>query len=106
MTGKRKLYNREFKVNAVRLVLEGGQTMKEVATGLGINYYTLAEWKKQYETKGGFAFPGSGKIVYATEVERENAELKKRLRRVEMERDILKKGTVVLSSWQLSPCNP
>jgi len=95
MTGKRKLYGRDFKVNAVRLVLEGGQTMKEVAADLGVNYYTLAEWKNQYEKKGGFAFPGSGKIVYATEVERENAELKKRLRRVEMERDILKKAMAI-----------
>ena len=95
MTGKRKLYAREFKVNAVRLILEGGQTIKEVAADLGVNYYTLAEWKKQYETKGGFAFPGSGKIVYATEVERENAELKKRLRRVEMERNILKKAMAI-----------
>lgn len=95
MREKRKLYDREFKVNAVRLVLEGDKTMKEVAADLGVNYYTLAEWKKQFETKGGFAFPGSGKVVYATEVERENAELKKRLRRVEMERDILKKAMAI-----------
>ena len=95
MTGKRKVYDREFKVNAVRLVQSGGQTMKEIAQDLGVSYYTLAEWKKQYETKGGFAFPGSGKVVYATEVERENAGLKKRLRRVEMERDILKKAMAI-----------
>jgi len=95
MTGKRKVYDREFKINAVKLVFQDERTMKEVATDLGVNYYTLAEWKKQFEAKGGFAFPGSGKVVYATEIERENAELKKRLRRVEMERDILKKAMAI-----------
>ncbi len=43
MTGKRKIYDREFKINAVRLILTGERTMKEVAADLGVNYYTLAE---------------------------------------------------------------
>ena len=95
MTGKRKLYDREFKVNAVRLVLEGGKTMKEVAADLGVNYYTLAEWKSQYEKKGDSAFAGHGRAVYDSESEKEISELKKMLRRVEMERDILKKAMAI-----------
>ena len=95
MTGKRKFHSREFKINAVKMIISGDRSMKEVAADLGVNYYTLAEWKSQYEKKGDSAFPGSGKIVYATEIERENSELKKKLRRVEMERDILKKAMAI-----------
>ena len=95
MTGKRKFHSREFKINAVRLVIDGGQTMKEVAADLGVNYYTLYEWKSQYEKKGNLAFPGHGKVVFASKLEKENAELKKKLRRAEMERDLLKKAMVI-----------
>jgi transposase-like protein len=43
MRAKRKVYDREFKLNAIRMAQESGQTMKEVAADLGVNYYTLAE---------------------------------------------------------------
>ena len=95
MTGKRKVYDREFKINAVKLIFQDGRTMKEVAADLGVNYYTLAEWKSQYEKKGERAFSGHGRAVYDSESEKEIAELRKRLRRVEMERDILKKAMAI-----------
>jgi len=95
MRETRKVYDREFKINAVRMVQAGERTMKEIAADLGVNYYTLAEWKKQYETKGEHAFPGLGKVVFATEAEREISELKKALRRAEMERDLLKKAMAI-----------
>lgn len=95
MTSKRKVYDREFKINAVKLVFQDERTMKEVAADLGVNYYTLAEWKSQYEKKGERAFAGHGRLVYDSESEKEIAELRKRLRRVEMERDILKKAMAI-----------
>lgn len=95
MTQKRKGYDKDFKVNAVKLVLQGGNTMKEVARDLGVNYYSLAKWKEQYEKKGGHAFLGNGRAVYATEAEKEIAELKKKLRHAEMERDLLKKAMAI-----------
>ena len=95
MTEKRKVYGREFKINAVKLVFQDERTMKEVAADLGVNYYTLAEWKSQYEKKGDRAFAGHGRAVYDTESEKEIAELRKMLRRVEMERDILKKAMAI-----------
>jgi transposase len=95
MKERRKVYDREFKINAVRMVQSGERTMKEIAADLDVNYYTLAEWKKQYETKGEYAFPGLGKVVFATEAEREIAKLKKALRRAEMERDLLKKAMAI-----------
>ncbi len=95
MSGRRKSYDREFKMSTVRLILRGEKSMKEVAEDMGLNYYMLAEWKKEYEQKGEEAFPGNGKNVYSTEAEREIAELKKQLRQAEMERDILKKAMAI-----------
>jgi transposase-like protein len=51
--------------------------------------------KSQYEKKGDSAFAGHGRAVYDSESEKEISELKKRLRRVEMERDILKKAMAI-----------
>jgi len=95
MRGKRKSYDREFKLNAVKLVLRGEKSMKEISEDLGLNYYMLAEWRKEYEKKGEESFPGNGKSVYLSEAEKEIAELKKQLRQAEMERDILKKAMAI-----------
>lgn len=95
MSEQRKMYESEFKLNAVRLLQRGKQSIKELAEELGINYYTLAEWKRDYDKYGEQAFPGHGHSVYGTDAEKEIAELKKQLRRVEMERDILKKAMAI-----------
>lgn len=76
-----KKYDEEFKREAVRKVLDG-QSVASVARELGISTAQLHTWKKQ-------------KIEVASDVERENLELKRRLREVEMERDILKKAALI-----------
>lgn len=76
-----KKYDEEFKREAVRKVLDG-QSVASVARELGISTAQLHAWKKQ-------------KLEVATDVEREMIELKRRLREVEMERDILKKAALI-----------
>lgn len=95
MSKSRRVYDREFKLNAVRLIQSEEATVKEIAEDLGVNYYTLYEWKRDYEKKGELSFPGNGKKVYASESEKEILELKKKVRRLEMERDILKKAMTI-----------
>ena len=68
-------------VKAVRKVLDG-QSVASVARELGVSTAQLHHWKKQ-------------KMEVATDVERENLELKRKLREVEMERDILKKAALI-----------
>ncbi|ADD68631.1 hypothetical protein Dacet_1867 [Denitrovibrio acetiphilus DSM 12809] len=41
MSKSRKVYDREFKLNAVRLIQAEEATIKEIAEDLGINYYTF-----------------------------------------------------------------
>ena len=48
MTKKiRNIYNQEFKASAVKLVLEGKQTVPEAAKSLGIGESTLYKWVEQ-----------------------------------------------------------
>jgi len=74
-------YEDEFKREAVRKILDG-QSVASVARELGVSTAQLHAWKKR-------------KLEVATDVEREMIELKRRLREVEMERDILKKAALI-----------
>lgn len=55
---RRRKYDREFKVQAVKLLLESGKTTEEVADDLGIYWGNLARWKREYRRDAEEAFPG------------------------------------------------
>ena len=74
-------YDDEFKQNAVKKILDG-QSVASLARELGVGENLLHKWKKM-------------RINTSSDVEKENLELKKKLREVEMERDILKKAKLV-----------
>ena len=61
----RRKFSREFKIEAVRLVTEGGQTIAETARELGINTNLLGRWKQQLTENGEQAFPGKGRMINA-----------------------------------------
>ena len=88
--GKKKRFDREFKVSAVKMVTEGGHKAAAVARSLGIDPGRLYLWKKQFGDNGDKAFPGKGNLS-------EMAALRRKLREVEMERDILKKAVGIFS---------
>jgi transposase len=89
MGTSRRKHTREFKVEAVRQVLEKGRSVAEVADGLGINRNMLTRWKAEIEAEGAEAFRGHGKLTAADE---ELRELRRKLATAEEERDILKKA--------------
>ena len=88
--GKKKRFDREFKISAVKMVTEGGHKAAEVARSLGIDAGRLYLWKKQFGDNGDKAFVGKGHLG-------EMAALRRKLREVEMERDILKKAVGIFS---------
>lgn len=92
--GERRKFSREFKAEAVKLVKESGASIVEVSRDLGIRPDMLRRWKRQVEQDGGAAFPGSGRLV---EHDEEMRRLQRQLRRVMMERDILKKALGIVS---------
>lgn len=93
MTNQRK-YDREFKLNAVKLYREGGRGLVKVATDLGIPMTTLATWIKEFKENGEESFPGSGSLKPCNE---EVFRLRKELADVKQERDILKKAVAIFS---------
>lgn len=88
--GKKKRFDKEFKLSAVKMVTEGGHRASEVARGLGIHSNMLYSWKRKYADNGDKAFVGKGHLG-------ELAVLRRKLREVEMERDILKKAVGIFS---------
>ena len=87
----RKKYPKEFKLDAISLVLDQNYTRTEAARSLGINANMLGRWVKEQQADDGQAFRGNGKL---TPDQEEIRKLKTRVKRLEMEKDILKKATV------------
>ncbi len=86
-----KRYPEEFKIEAVRQVVERGHSVAEVASRLGMTTHSLYAWKMKYG-------PDSAEHQEKTENEQEIRRLKKELRRVTEERDILKKAAVYFAN--------
>jgi transposase len=90
-------YTREFKAEAVKLVLDQGLSLAEAAKRLLVPKGTLTSWV--FNAKGGAAVaPGSRPVP---ELEAEVRQLRKDLAEARMERDILKKATAYLARESL-----
>ncbi|WP_424511413.1 IS3 family transposase [Reinekea marinisedimentorum] len=89
----RKKYSKEFKLDAIALVLEQGYSRSEAARSLDINANMLGRWIKEHQAQDDQAFRGNGKL---TEEQAEIRKLKEQVRRLEMEKEILKKANGLL----------
>ena len=88
---KRSRFTKEFKLEAVKLLETGQKPATQLAWELGIRRNQLHKWQTQLRAKGeGGAFrgPGAKPLSEYSEVER----LRRELKRVTEERDILKKA--------------
>ena len=87
----RRSFTKEFKINAVKMIIDEGKKASEVARELDISENILHNWKRHYLEDQAQAFPGKGKLKdkdeYIRQLERENKRLKD-------ERDILKKAAI------------
>lgn len=93
----RRSFDREFKISAVKLVMDSGKSVKTIAAELGISDNTLFNWKRKYQVDAKDAFPGKGYM------KAEQEELRKKDReiaRLKMERDILKKAIAYFTKEQ------
>ena len=93
MKNQRK-YDREFKLNAVKLYHESGKSLNEISSNLGIPSSTLATWISNFKKDGELSFRGSGNITASNE---ELYRLRRELNNVRQERDILKKAVAIFS---------
>jgi len=90
----RRQYDREFKLEAVRLSYEAGRSVAGVARDLGISENTLHVWRAKLKSEGSGAFPGKG---HQSAEQEELRRLRRQLSEVTEERDILKKALAVFS---------
>jgi transposase-like protein len=85
---KRRAFTPEFKAEAVRLCKVGGRSIGQVAIDLGLTDSALREWVKRAATDAGEGPPEA----LTTQEREEQRELRRRVKRLEMEREILKKA--------------
>ena len=81
-----KKYDDEFKRNALKKVFDG-QSVRSVSQELGVNESIIHKWKRTALSQGDGI--KSGTALAETEV------LKKRIRELEMENEILKKAALI-----------
>lgn len=92
---QRRTYDKEFKNEAVRLVLEEGYKAAEVERNLGIGTNIVSRWVRELKEDPDDVFPGKGRLKPPDEQIRA---LKRELERVKRERDILKKALAIFST--------
>jgi len=89
MAGRRRKYAQDFKLEAVRMVVEQGLSSTQVAKDLGIDRSLISSWRKSLEKDGPLAFRGAGRMKPEDE---ELRRLRRELSIVQQERDILNKA--------------
>ena len=94
MRKKRRQYTIEFKIEAVRLIVEEGRPISEVARELGTAQSLLHRWKKKSEEGKIDPFPGQGRLSPEDE---ELRRLRRENKRLRMEHEILKKAVAIFS---------
>ena len=81
-----KRYDEQFKRDAVNLMTDQGYSLAKASESLGVSQASLSVWKKTLQPQKQTALAA------------ENAMLQKRIRELEMERDILKKAATYFAS--------
>ena len=95
---RRKRYSEEFKIEAVKQVTEAGYSAYDVAERLGTTTNSLYSWIRRYG-------PESSDFKRASQESDEIRRLKKELKRVTDERDLLKKAAVDSAGQCNTSCN-
>jgi transposase len=85
----RRSFTKEYKAEVVGLIRHSGKTVRAVCRDLDLTETAVRRWVQQAEVDSGRGPAGA----LTTEERAEFAELRKRVKTLEMEREILKKAT-------------
>jgi transposase len=95
MTQKRRIYTREFKLEALELWASSGKSAAQIEQDLGLTSGRLYSWKKSLKQAGEDAFPGQGR---QSGPEEELRQLRRELEITRQERDILIKAVGIFAA--------
>lgn len=90
----RKKYERQFKIDAVSMVVNGERTVASVARDLGLDPNVLHRWKRELSSEKSEAFPGKGRLGPQEE---ELRRLRRELAQAKEDSEILKKALAFFS---------
>jgi transposase len=93
----RRSFTEEFKAGAVRLVLEEGKSVGAAARDLDLTESSLRNWVEQARADRGTGKPGA----LTSDERAELGRLRKDVRELRMERDVLKKATAFFAKDHL-----
>lgn len=92
-----KQFSEEFKVEAIKMVLEGKKSQNQIASDLGVPGTTLSGWVRRYKANPERGFAGS---LSPTDADLELRKLRKQNRELEEEIAILKKAAAYFAKNQ------
>ncbi|ATD40595.1 transposase (plasmid) [Aeromonas salmonicida subsp. masoucida] len=100
MKKSRRTFTPEFKLQAASLVIDQHYSIPEACMSMEISETCLRKWVRQIQSEREGIAPKGNAI---TEDRRRIQELEARVKRLEMEKDILKKATALLMSDSIHP---
>ena len=86
---KRRLFSPEFKEETASLVLDKGYSLKEACEAVGVSNSAVRSWVTQLKSEREGITPTKGKSITAEH--QEIQDLKAQIKRLELEKEILKK---------------
>ena len=95
-SGRQKRYTEEFKLQAAKLIVEGGTTYHQATQQLGVSDWGLRRWVKAFRDSGHL--PAKGQTVPLAE---ELKAARRELVQLRMENEILKKAAAYFAKESL-----
>jgi transposase len=92
---KKRTFSPEFRLEAAQLVVDQGYSLREACDAMGVSKSTMESWVRKLRSE---RLGNAPKGEALTPEQREIQDLKRRLRRVEEEKEIIKKATALLMS--------
>jgi transposase len=94
-TKTRASFTPEFRLEVAQLVLDQGYSVREAASAMSVGHSTVDKWVRQLKNeRNGITHQATA----LTPEQRKIHELEKKIKRIELEKEILKKATALLMS--------
>lgn len=101
-----RIFTPEFKRECAELVLDHGYSFRDASESSDVGITAMRRWVRQLQMERGElapAVPGSSRVAPATPEQKYIRELEERVKRLERDKDILKKATALLMSDSIKP---